>query len=81
MSTAWPRYFIILSVTSLFFIVNYDSSLTLGVEYGSKVFTVSNNKSVKLQVLDTSGDNIFRPVTESYYKGSAGALVVYDISM
>lgn len=38
------------------------------------------NKSVKLQVWDTAGQERFRSVTRSYYRGAAGALLVYDIS-
>ena len=38
------------------------------------------SKSVKLQVWDTAGQERFRSVTRSYYRGAAGALLVYDIS-
>lgn len=56
-----------------------DSNHTIGVEFGSKVVNVVN-KSVKLQVWDTAGQERFRSVTRSYYRGAAGALLVYDIS-
>ena len=60
--------------------VKQDSNHTIGVEFGSKVVTVGGNKSVKLQVWDTAGQERFRSVTRSYYRGAAGALLVYDIS-
>ena len=59
--------------------VKNDSNHTIGVEFGSKVVNVTN-KSVKLQVWDTAGQERFRSVTRSYYRGAAGALLVYDIS-
>ncbi|KAF4527637.1 hypothetical protein B566_EDAN016197 [Ephemera danica] len=49
-----------------------DSSHTIGVEFGSKIVSVSG-KNVKLQIWDTA-------VTRSYYRGAAGALLVYDIT-
>jgi len=56
-----------------------ESSHTIGVEFGSKV-TNCGGKSVKLQIWDTAGQERFRSVTRSYYRGAAGALLVYDIS-
>lgn len=56
-----------------------DSTHTIGVEFGSKVINCGG-KSVKLQVWDTAGQERFRSVTRSYYRGAAGALLVYDIS-
>eukprot|EP01099_Mayorella_cantabrigiensis_P005962 TRINITY_DN4875_c1_g2_i1.p1 TRINITY_DN4875_c1_g2~~TRINITY_DN4875_c1_g2_i1.p1 ORF type:complete len:205 (-),score=50.20 TRINITY_DN4875_c1_g2_i1:136-750(-) len=56
-----------------------DSSHTIGVEFGSKIIEM-NNKSAKLQIWDTAGQERFRSVTKSYYRGSAGALIVYDVT-
>jgi len=56
-----------------------ESSHTIGVEFGSKVVNVGG-KSIKLQIWDTAGQERFRSVTRSYYRGAAGALLVYDIS-
>lgn len=56
-----------------------ESSHTIGVEFGSKV-TNCGGKSVKLQIWDTAGQERFRSVTRSYYRGAAGALLVYDIA-
>ncbi|XP_044740484.1 ras-related protein Rab-4B [Chrysoperla carnea] len=56
-----------------------DSSHTIGVEFGSKIINVGG-KSVKLQIWDTAGQERFRSVTKSYYRGAAGALLVYDIT-
>uniref|UniRef100_A0A8C8K5M9 Ras-related protein Rab-4B n=1 Tax=Oncorhynchus tshawytscha TaxID=74940 RepID=A0A8C8K5M9_ONCTS len=56
-----------------------DSSHTIGVEFGSRVVMVAG-KTVKLQIWDTAGQERFRSVTRSYYRGAAGALLVYDIT-
>ena len=56
-----------------------DSSHTIGVEFGSKIVPVGG-RTVKLQIWDTAGQERFRSVTRSYYRGAAGALLVYDIT-
>ncbi|PAA69153.1 hypothetical protein BOX15_Mlig006136g2 [Macrostomum lignano] len=56
-----------------------DSSHTIGVEFGSKVIDV-NGRTVKLQIWDTAGQERFKSVTRSYYRGAAGALLVYDVT-
>ncbi|KAG8082321.1 hypothetical protein GUJ93_ZPchr0014g46503 [Zizania palustris] len=53
--------------------------LTIGVEFGARMITVDNNP-VKLQIWDTAGQESFRSITRSYYRGAAGALLVYDIT-
>lgn len=58
-------------------LVKDDSSHTIGVEFGSRIVNVGG-KSVKLQIWDTAGQERFRSVTRSYYRGAAGALLVYD---
>lgn len=53
--------------------------LTIGVEFGARMITV-DEKNVKLQIWDTAGQESFRSITRSYYRGAAGALLVYDIT-
>lgn len=59
------------------------SSQTIGVEFASKIIKVgtgSRRKRIKLQLWDTAGTERFRSVSRSYYRGAAGAVLVYDIT-
>lgn len=56
-----------------------DHDLTIGVEFGARLITIEN-KQIKLQIWDTAGQESFRSITRSYYRGASGALLVYDIS-
>uniref|UniRef100_A0A7S4LQF6 Uncharacterized protein n=1 Tax=Oxyrrhis marina TaxID=2969 RepID=A0A7S4LQF6_OXYMA len=56
-----------------------DHELTIGVEFGARLIQI-DNKPIKLQVWDTAGQESFRSITRSYYRGATGALLCYDIS-
>lgn len=57
---------------------------TIGVDFVSfsqKIKTVDvENKVVKLQIWDTAGQEKFRTITSSYYRGAHGVIVVYDVT-
>jgi len=53
--------------------------LTIGVEFGARMINIEA-KQIKLQIWDTAGQESFRSITRSYYRGAAGALLVYDIT-
>ncbi|KAJ6717175.1 RAS-RELATED PROTEIN RABB1C-LIKE [Salix koriyanagi] len=53
--------------------------LTIGVEFGARMVTI-DTRPIKLQIWDTAGQESFRSITRSYYRGAAGALLVYDIT-
>eukprot|EP01113_Clastostelium_recurvatum_P000455 TRINITY_DN101_c0_g1_i2.p1 TRINITY_DN101_c0_g1~~TRINITY_DN101_c0_g1_i2.p1 ORF type:complete len:985 (+),score=334.30 TRINITY_DN101_c0_g1_i2:83-3037(+) len=60
-----------------FFSESYIS--TIGVDF--KVRTVElNGYTVKLQIWDTTGQERFRTITSSYYRGAHAILLVYDIT-
>ncbi|KAI9824627.1 MAG: hypothetical protein M1832_001717 [Thelocarpon impressellum] len=59
------------------------SSQTIGVEFASKIIKVGTGvrrKRIKLQLWDTAGTERFRSVSRSYYRGAAGAILVYDLA-
>ncbi|KAI3992157.1 hypothetical protein MKX01_015048 [Papaver californicum] len=53
--------------------------ITIGVDFGARMITI-DNKPIKLQIWDTAGQESFRSITGFYYRGAAGALLVYDIT-
>lgn len=53
--------------------------ITIGIDYSSKII-VSNGKKVKLNIWDTAGQEKYRSLTKSYYRGADMALLVYDIT-
>lgn len=59
------------------------TSQTIGVEFSSKIIRVgtgARRQRIKLQLWDTAGTERFRSVSRSYYRGAAGAVLVYDIT-
>jgi Ras-related protein Rab-2A len=56
-----------------------EHDVTIGVEFGSKTIDIEGQPT-KIQIWDTAGQENFRSITRSYYRGAAGALIVYDIS-
>ena len=52
---------------------------TIGVEFRAKNVVI-RNKTYRIQIWDTAGQENFRSITRAYYKNSVCALVVYDIS-
>ena len=52
---------------------------TLGIEFANK-HLIYNNTDYLVQIWDTAGQENFRSVTRAYYKASAVAMVVYDIT-
>ena len=58
---------------------NYHYISTIGVDF--KICTIQyKNKSIKFQIWDTAGQDRFRTITSTYYRGSHGTIVCYDIT-
>jgi len=75
--TAVGKSCLLLQFTDKRFQPQHD--LTISVEFGSRTINIDSNQ-VKLQIWDTAGQEKFRSITRSYYRGAAGALLVYDIT-
>ncbi|SDA02092.1 BZ3501_MvSof-1269-A2-R1_Chr8-2g10032 [Microbotryum saponariae] len=60
------------------------SEPTIGVEFGSRLVELTEGedkgKKVKLQIWDTAGQESFRSITRSYYRGAGGALLCFDLT-
>ena len=56
----------------------YD--LTIGVEFGSRVVTTPDKTPVRLKVWDTAGQEVFRSMTRSYYRGASVVILMYDVT-
>ncbi|VDD86617.1 unnamed protein product [Enterobius vermicularis] len=52
---------------------------TIGVDFKIRTITV-NGQRVKLQIWDTAGQERFRTITSTYYRGTHGVIVVYDVT-
>ena len=52
---------------------------TIGMEFGARMVS-TDGKQIKLQIWDVSGQESFRSITHSCYRGAAGALLVCDIT-
>lgn len=57
-----------------------DYSPTIGVDLRIVYSEVTEGKRVKCHVWDTAGQEQFHSITRSYFKGAAGAIVMYDTS-
>jgi small GTP-binding protein len=60
-------------------IFNKLSKSTIGVELITKFFKYED-KIIKVNILDTAGQERFTSMITTYYKGAKGALLVYDIT-
>jgi small GTP-binding protein len=52
---------------------------TLAVQFSTKVVKTDRHV-IQLQLWDTAGQEVFRCVTRGYYRDSAGAFVVFDLT-
>ena len=56
-----------------------NTTQTIGVDFSAKSIKIENQE-IKLQIWDTAGQEKFRSVARSYYRGAIGIIIVYDIT-
>nr|CAB3501991.1 unnamed protein product [Digitaria exilis] len=52
---------------------------TIGCDFGMRIID-TDGKPTKLHIWDTAGQEVFRSINKSYYRGAAIAILVYDIT-
>ena len=58
---------------------NPEHEITIGCEFMAKNIQIKD-RSVRIQIWDTAGQESYRSITRSYYKSSTCAFIVYDIT-
>merc|ERR1712173_17004 len=53
---------------------------TIGIDYKMKKVKSENGSECKLQIWDTAGQERFRNITNAYYRGANGIILVYDVT-
>lgn len=56
-----------------------DQACTIGVDFKTKKMDVGGRSAV-LNIWDTAGQEKFRSLTGSYYRGTQGIILVYDVN-
>lgn len=57
----------------------FDVQPTIGVDFKSKLMTLGD-KRLRLTIWDTAGNEKFRTLTSTYYRGAEGVILVYDVT-
>jgi len=57
-----------------------DEKSTIGVEFATRVIPMVDSKKIKAQIWDTAGQERYRAITNAYYRGALGAMLVYDVT-
>ena len=52
---------------------------TIGVDFKIKTFDI-DEKKIKMQIWDTAGQESFKNIIASYYRGAHGILLIYDVT-
>jgi len=59
-------------------IFNISQLTTIGVDYRIKRVSYQDKK-IQLIIWDTAGQDRFKSITQSYYKGADGIILIYDV--
>ncbi len=53
---------------------------TVGVDFATKLTYVGEEKLIKSHIWDTAGQECFAPIIRSYYRDSAGVILMFDLT-
>merc|ERR1719229_134759 len=53
---------------------------TIGIDYKMKSIVLEDGRKCKVQIWDTAGQERFRNITNAYYRGANGIILVYDVT-
>ena len=69
------------AITDRFINNNYDNiyTSTIGVEYNAKIINI-NDVGIKICIWDTSGQERFRSITDSYLRDITCAILTFDLT-
>ncbi len=56
-----------------------DGKATVGVELETKLFK-ANNEVLNVSIWDTAGQERYKSITNAYYRGANGVIVVFDLT-
>jgi len=60
-------------------VFNSNFITTIGIDFKIRTIELDGAK-IKLQIWDTAGQERFRTITQAYYRGAMGILLVYDVA-
>ena len=56
------------------------SDPTVGACFFTKVLSGSDGSAYQIDLWDTAGQERYKSLTQLYYKGASGAIIVYDVT-
>ena len=56
-----------------------EKKFTIGVEFATRTIE-HDGRTIRAQIWDTAGQEKYRAITDAYYRGAEGALVVFDVT-
>ena len=57
---------------------SFETKTTIGAQFSQK-FLNFDSKTIQAQIWDTAGQERFNSITQTYFRGAVGALLLYDI--
>ncbi len=59
---------------------NVNTMVTVGVDFKTKYFKFDDEKEIKINFVDTAGQEKYRAISQNYLKGTDGVIFVFDLT-